>query len=1014
MSVKKIVLLIGLFVVVLTSFRLLWIQHHQLPDHPHAERGVVDLSDWKFEGQRPITLDGEWEFFPHEFITSSSKEIESNTYITVPGDWKKQLNSKDSKAAYGYGTYRLKIRLPDTKEELFGIQMKQATSASQIFIDGELISGQNHVVKSNSNASAERGPYKALFHNEADEIELVVHVSNYDLPFFGGIMDSVKIGTAASVIKEHHTSTTLQLIVAIMFLLHSLYAIFIYFAGKLKHQKEVLYFGFLLLLSGISNLIDDDVVLQLPLSIEWSNKLLLLILISVLLVMVKFVKHLYHLEKKSDQYISILYGLLLAAMILTPFHYYFYLIIGLALFYGAGNYYLFKHTIHAVRAGNPSFLFILLFITSYTSNIIWGFGIKFGFSDIPYYPFDFVVMVLAIALLLLNRHIHVVKLNEYQTKELLRADQQKDDFLTNTSHELRNPLHGIINITHTVLTDKNERLSPKNRDNLELLLRIGKQLTFTLNDLIDSTRLSDNSVQLNKEAVNIHNVVSATVDMVGFLKNGKPITLQSKIPESFPEVNADENRVIQILFNLLQNAVKFTDAGTITVCATHNEKEATISVQDTGKGMSNEFQKTIFKRYIQKESGATSSGGVGIGLTICKQLVELQGGTISVESSLENGATFSFTLPLTKSEERPCIPSKAVQVLKSTEYLDPYPILEDSNVVKPHILVVDDVWVNLQVLKSLLQENYTVSVASSGKQALELMEDHGFDLMIIDVMMPNMSGYELTRIVRERFSISELPIVLLTARSKPEDIITGFLSGANDYVAKPMDALSLQARVRALTNLRLAVKEQNRMEAAWLQAQIKPHFLFNTLNTIASLGEVDPERMVKLLNEFGNYLRKSFSVQNTQDLIPLSNELELIKSYLYIEQVRFGDRLQIEWNIDSLDNHQIPPLSIQTIVENAVAHGVMKQISGGTILISIANLEHQFEVMIKDDGIGMNADQLNNLGKETSSGEQGIGLKNTNRRLKKLFGTKLEITSAEGKGTTVKFRVPYKSSRNIE
>src|SRR5699024_641867 len=145
-----------------------------------------------------------------------------------------------------------------------------------------------------------------------------------------------------------------------------------------------------------------------------------------------------------------------------------------------------------------------------------------------------------------------------------------------------------------------------------------------------------------------------------------------------------------------------------------------------------------------------------------------------------------------------------------------------------------------------------------GAKALQLLEIGEWDLVIADVMMPRMSGYELTEEIRKKFTVAEIPILLLTARSQEVDIYTGFHSGANDYVTKPANALELKARVKALSGLRQAVKEQLKMEAAWLQAQIQPHFLFNTLNTIASLGVKDTKRMFKLLEEFGNYLYKSF------------------------------------------------------------------------------------------------------------------------------------------------------------
>src|SRR5699024_762228 len=193
--------------------------------------------------------------------------------------------------------------------------------------------------------------------------------------------------------------------------------------------------------------------------------------------------------------------------------------------------------------------------------------------------------------------------------------------------------------------------------------------------------------------------------------------------------------------------------------------------------------------------------------------------------------------------------------------------------------------------------------------ALKKLAFAEWDIVISDVMMPHMSGYDLTRSIREKYSISELPIILLTARSNPEDIYTGFLSGANDYVTKPVDAVELNVRVNALTDLQTSIKERLGMEAAWLQAQIRPHFLLNTLNAIVSLSVTDIDRMRRLIEKFSHFLQSSFYVDNVKKEVSLQHELELVESYLYIEKERFGDRLQIKWEIEEVEGVNVPPLS---------------------------------------------------------------------------------------------------------
>ena len=1005
MSRKRIYLTIILFLLGLTFLRFGWINYYEIPEHPHAVKGQVDLSDWTFKDNETITLDGEWAFYPNEFLDPQSPIETSKQYITVPGNWEENLDATESISTFGYGTYRLKLKLPPDSREVYGLRMVKGTTASRIFVNGGEIARQNNPVQSENNYSTERGPYTAFFHNENGEAELLIHLSNYDIPFFGGISESIKVGQAGAIIKEAKRSSSLQLAICIIYLLHSLYAFFVYFFAKGKYQKEVFYYGLLLIISGLALLIDDDVVLQLPIPIEWNNTLLLFVFITTLFVTIKFVQHLLKWKSPVYKKLTNFYLFLVLGILLVPFKFFPFLGIFVALFYIISLYILFRETIKAIRSGYPDAIFILLFITSYTSNVIWGAGIKFGFSNIPYYPFDFIIAILSIALLLILRHMRVLKTNDYQRSELQKTSRLKDEFLANTSHELRNPLHGINNIAHTMLLDEDEPLSESNRESLELLLRIGKQMAFTLNDLLDSARLTEEDFRLDKTAVNLHSAASVSMDMVQFLVYGKDVKLSMDIPPTFPAVEGDEHRLIQILFNLLHNAVKFTEKGTVSISATHTKDEATIFVRDTGIGMDPQVKDTVFDRYKQENPSVTSTGGVGLGLSICKQLVELHGGTIWTKSTPGEGSTFAFTLPIAAKGtelEKPQIAAIKDYVVEelavTTEQED---LLDASN-----ILIVDDDPVNLLVLQKLLQKEYALTTASNGKEALEKIDAATFDLVIIDVMMPGISGYELTKKIRKAYTVAQLPILLLTARSQPEDIITGFIAGANDYVSKPVDALSLQARVHSLTKLRDSIKEQNKMEAAWLQAQIRPHFLFNTLNTIASLAEIDPDRMIKLQHEFGNYLRRSFATENVQDLVPLEDEIALTKSYLYIEQERFGDRLQVEWIVDEIDGCFVPPLSIQTLVENAVVHGVLRRDEGGKITIRITASVDAVEIAIEDDGIGMTEAEVQRVLVPEAAVKKGIGIPNTDRRLKKLFGKGLHIESSKGKGTIVWFRIP--------
>ena len=317
--------------------------------------------------------------------------------------------------------------------------------------------------------------------------------------------------------------------------------------------------------------------------------------------------------------------------------------------------------------------------------------------------------------------------------------------------------------------------------------------------------------------------------------------------------------------------------------------------------------------------------------------------------------------------------------------------------------------INLNILKSFFSDDvYEVFTAFNGEEALRLLASGEWDLVISDVIMPTMSGYELTIRIRQRYSISQLPVLLLTASSQDKDIEAGFNAGANDYVIKPVNAMELKARVKSLTNLKRSVNEQLRMEAALLQAQIKPHFLINTFTAVSSLSRVDPDKMDDLIEELSNYFRLGIDFRNSDIAVQLDREIKLIQSYLFIQKERFEDRIHVVWEIDDnldVDNINIPPLTIQPLVDNAVSHGILKRRSGGEVRIRISDLGESIEICVSDNGVGINEERVMHMLDRQPNAHKGIGLVNTHRRLQQFCSSGLKIESTLGKGTSVSFTI---------
>ncbi|MFD1927804.1 ATP-binding protein [Sporosarcina siberiensis] len=1019
LKIRSIFLIIISLIIILSVFRLAWILNYKQSVHHFAQNGVIDLSELSFLENEIVDLDGEWEFFPNQLHEQSSEFANSKReLIAVPGDWG-ELSRKDE--LVNYGTFRLKILLPNKNQELYGIHIQDISSAASVFVDEKLEFQTGQVAAFDSQYKSKLGSNKLFFHADRSEIELLIHVSNFEEFMEGGITKSIRFGSMEAINKSVNLTKNVQLLVTIILLGHSLYAFSLYFINRYKRRKELIYFGAITFFAAFSILIDEDKLLLdlLPINAGWSYILLYVSFAGTLYFVLRFVKYMFNLQSIIFRWLFNAYAALIISLLIIPIKYVMYIGFGIMLLNAFSYVFITFQLIKVIQNGNKTAIYILIANTINLSNVIWGVAINMNMIDIPYYPFDYLIAISAFAGLLFSEHFRMVRLNEEQTIKLQKADKLKDDFLANTSHELKNPLHAVINIAHTILNDKTETLTIKNRENLQLLVRVGQRMKFLLNDLLDLNSLKEKRIRLNKEPLNMHIIASGVLDMIQFMTEGKELQLNMEIPSTFPSVYGDENRMIQILFNLIHNAVKFTNKGSVSIEASYTNHKATIYIKDTGIGISEEMKQKVFEAYEQVDPSITSSGsGIGLGLVVCKQLVELHGGEITVESNLGKGSVISFTLPLANAKlvESERISETAASIHFDEYFVEPstiYPSFSTTNQPKVKsnslvILLVDDDHVNLRLLSMILQKEYEVICASGGYEALTIVETRELDLVISDVMMPIMSGYELTKQIRKQFTMSELPILLLTARNDPMDIYTGFCSGANDYVSKPMDALEFEIRVNALTNLKRSINEQLRTEAAWLQAQIQPHFLFNTLNTIASLAEIDTERMIKLFQEFGNYLRKSFDSNNTQAVVPLADELDLIRSYLYIEKERFADRLKIVWEIDSEIDLKVPPLSIQPLVENAVRHGVLKRVEGGTICIRIKDCGLYFEISIIDDGVGIEKERLQELLKVYPNQKVGIGLANTNRRLIKLYGRGLEIKSIEGVGTTVSVHIPNK------
>ncbi|WP_080832134.1 hybrid sensor histidine kinase/response regulator [Cohnella massiliensis] len=1016
MTKKRILIITALFLLVLTGIRMAWVATSMPSERPLAAEGVLDLRGVSLDG--PIFLDGEWMFYPDRFLMrESGASTAGGVSVALPGSWKGSFDDPDR--TIGYGSFRLLVRLGDSAERELAVAMPSSVSASELFVNGVKLGAAGTPGTTAEETDAFEGPYTVSFTADGPEAEIVIHVANFGNAFAGGLLGSVQFGTEDEVVGHKQFSIAMQLFVCVVLIIHVIYALILYFIGA--RHRAVLLLALLMVGASLTVLVTDDqlLVTWLKLPYEISMRLFTLSYLWAAALLILFVQRLYPNLQKRPWHIY--YGAITAgltvAVALMPTAYVPLVDQATLPILLAGFLYVPVITWRAMLTVESDAMFLWLGSVALVFNLSWGMMNLFtpDFRSLHFYPLDLIVVFFSFASYWFRLYFRSSQQTARLAAELQKADKQKNDFLANTSHELRNPLHGMINIARSVLEEQS--VHPAGKEKLELLVTVGRRMSILLNDLMDYDRLQGKGLRLEPKAVRAQAAAAGVIDMMGFMMEGKAVELRNEIPESFPPILADENRLVQILFNLLHNALKFTTEGHVTIRGVIRGESATLEVEDTGIGIEPGDLERLFRPYEQVDSSLTAiGGGIGLGLSISRQLAELHGGTLKAESEPGRGSTFRLTLPLAPESGRTDAATYPVEIRWQTPLANadsealPGPgqiaAAAEYGERMPRVLVVDDDPVNLRILQGMLPGNrYEVATAYSGHEALELIAGGEWDLVVADVMMPRMSGYELTRNIRRRFSMSELPVLLLTARSQPEDIAAGFQAGANDYVVKPADMLELQYRVRALTELKLTAGERLRMEAAWLQAQVQPHFLFNTLNSIAALSEIDTARMRSLLDVFGKYLQASFDFRNSERVVPLGRELELVRAYLYIERERFEERLRVRWEVpENLLSPLIPPLSVQTVVENAVRHGVLKRTEGGTVRIEARDNGDHVAIRVSDDGVGIEKRILTNMLEDRPGRAGGIGLLNTNRRLQQIYGRGLDIASVPGQGTTVTIR----------
>ncbi|MBW4515050.1 MAG: response regulator [Timaviella obliquedivisa GSE-PSE-MK23-08B] len=436
-------------------------------------------------------------------------------------------------------------------------------------------------------------------------------------------------------------------------------------------------------------------------------------------------------------------------------------------------------------------------------------------------------------------------------------DQMKTDFISTVSHELRTPLTSVLGfakliqkkledvVLPAVTTDspKIQRTVKQVRENLHIIITEGDRLTSLINDVLDIAKIEAGKVEWDMQPLPISEILDRAIAATAVLAQAAKLQIIRQIEPDLPEVVGDRDRLIQVLINLLSNAIKFTPVGTITCRAHNHQGNIIVSVIDQGIGIALEDQPKVFEKFKQVGEVMTDKPkGTGLGLPICKQIIEHHNGRIWVESQLGQGSSFTFSLPTTVSTQAISIHlDSLVQQLK--ENVDR---AVSSNGSQKNLLVVDDEPHIRELLRQELEaEGYLIRTAQDGIEALRLVEELPPDLIILDVMMPNISGFDLAAVLKNNPATMNIPTIILSIIQDKE---RGYRLGVDRYLSKPINTELLLSDIKMLLTQEISHKKVLVVDADLSTAKILSDVLVSKGYTVteATTGSEGIEKALSI------------------------------------------------------------------------------------------------------------------------------------------------------------------------
>lgn len=996
---------------------------------PKSDSGVYTINDMTFIDSDMVTLNGEWNYYPNALFGDISDPRKENSPIKITVPEKTPIPSLLGNDWKGYGTYQITLINNSEIQEYELCFISSMAEAYSVYIDGKEVLSNGIVGKEKENSIPKFKSYKINL-KAHEKVKIDISVSNFYYQL-NGLKRPVLLGTNQSITKLERFNCSKDFFITGMLIAFAAYFAMIFTRNR-QNGASVLCIVYASIIAIFYTITSNEMIIyDLPFTVPYwlVDMMQYMLALTGGSVFIILVSDLYPEESsKFIKKISIKISIILMIInILVPRYFMarYFAIFGITTLVSFlyGIYVLVKANSNKRGGTIP----ILLGTSLLLGAIIFDLFYLFMMIFTPYGVMTSVALIffiLSFAVVIAQQYekafIDVKNLSE----QLIEINIVKDRFLANTSHELRTPINSIIALSKNLNNVSDD-------DDIKTTARIiaesSTRLNHLIRDLLDFSAMKKGHLSLSKSSFDFNELIEHVIEQLNPLIIQDEIQLNWQPNYDITMVYADKYRLVQVIYNLIGNAIKFTPKkGTISIKLSNSNDLFVLEIQDNGIGISDSQLNSIFDYFEQGDSTITKNyEGLGLGLSISKEIIESHGGRIyAVQQQV--GALFVVELPIieqnTISEFESLIQYNSNQEeLLELENAMMYDqgrsgvfVLDGHN--EGLIIIVDDYYNNIVAIATALKPmGYTIKGYTNSFMGLqETLNNDQVVAVVLDYMMPKMSGVKFCSSVREHYSMLEKPILITTARSQIESLVDSYKSGANDFIFKPFETEEICARVETLIKLKLSEERAIEHEMGKLSAQINPHFVSNAMIAISECCYTDPEIAAETLLDFTEYLRYVFTYDFKEKTISLEKELEVVKNYLSLEKLRFGESLTTIIDLDDYSDVVIPPFAIQTIVENAIRHGLRKKEGNGIVEIIGRKKRVGYEISVKDNGVGFNCEKLENIFSSLDYNTSSIGLNYVQKSMKKYFGTIVKIESIINEGAKVSLVIPNNNLKHAD